>query len=464
MTKIVNHFISLLIVILMILAMLPAGVFAEEAAPAPEAPAAAEEAPADADEPEVEPEDEPEKEPEEEPEVEPEDEPEDEPEEEPEDELEEKPEDEPAPTVVEDTNTEEASLEVTVVEDENTEEAAPAAPAVSESASSEDDVKEYDPARTGYVSSGADVYAEADDSSELIFTTDEDMEFSVTAMVNGEWYEVDLDEDTYGSSSGYICKDDVSFDEPVQDEPAVTVADDDKSEEAAATIVEDEKTEEVAATVVEDEKTEEPAVTVVEDNSTEELTEIEDYETPLGLVSLTEDADTSEYTGEDSFIPTAVKVGANVRTEPDGMSPIIVTVTEDTMLEVLAQVDDDWYAVLLAEEVEGYEFGYVYKDDVILNITVVEEEKSTEPAEGDEEELPKKVTIFTSRRVVMEEGENVTLTSKLEGFDGLELKYIWKVDKGEGFEEMEGANESTYVFEATAETLSWGWHLTVLYR
>ena len=64
----------------------------------------------------------------------------------------------------------------------------------------------------------------------------------------------------------------------------------------------------------------------------------------------------------------------------------------------------------------------------------------------------------------MEEGETVYLTSKLEGFEGLELKYVWKVNKGEGFEVVEDANEATYSFEASAETLSWGWKLTVLYR
>ena len=65
----------------------------------------------------------------------------------------------------------------------------------------------------------------------------------------------------------------------------------------------------------------------------------------------------------------------------------------------------------------------------------------------------------------MKTGEQVHLTSKLEGFEDCEeILYIWKVDKGNGFEEGEGANDASYTFEATAETLGWGWHLTVLYR
>ena len=80
-------------------------------------------------------------------------------------------------------------------------------------------------------------------------------------------------------------------------------------------------------------------------------------------------------------------------------------------------------------------------------------------------EIPKKVTIFTSCRSVMDEGEPVYLTSKLEGFDDCEtIIYIWKVNKGNGYEVIEGADEATYTFTATMESLTWSWHLTVLCR
>jgi hypothetical protein len=65
----------------------------------------------------------------------------------------------------------------------------------------------------------------------------------------------------------------------------------------------------------------------------------------------------------------------------------------------------------------------------------------------------------------MEEGEMVTLTSELEGFENcVEIAYVWKVNKGNGFEEIPGANGPTYSFPATKETLSWDWTLTVLSR
>ena len=226
--------------------------------------------------------------------------------------------------------------------------------------------------------------------------------------------------------------------EPAEEEPAEEPAEEEPAEEEEAP-VEDEEAEEA-----EEEEAEE------EDEEAEEEDEEEETEEE-------EEEEEEEY---ESLVTGISKAGAPVRTEPDGLSPIIVSLDEATVLGVIGQADD-WYAVVLAEKIFDYKVGYIYKDDITLDITPEEPE---EPAEGEETETPKKVTIFTSRRVVMEEGETVTLTSKLEGFEGLELMYVWKVNKGEGFEEVEGANEATYSFEASAETLSWGWKLTVLYR
>ena len=153
--------------------------------------------------------------------------------------------------------------------------------------------------------------------------------------------------------------------------------------------------------------------------------------------------------------------GAAIRVEADGMSPIIRDAQEGEMLLILGQ-ENSWYKVLLTGD---FEFGYVYEKDVIFD---VQEEKDPEKdleAEEQKTELPKKVTIFTSRRVVMTVGEPVVLTSKLEGFEDCEEIYFqWKGDKGNGCEDVPGANEDSYVFDASAESLGWGWRLTVSYR
>ena len=161
-----------------------------------------------------------------------------------------------------------------------------------------------------------------------------------------------------------------------------------------------------------------------------------------------------------------------LREKADGMSAVVATIDPGTSATVKS-TDGDWSLV----EVDGVE-GYIYKDDLkkISAISETAEDTSEEEAEDAEETAAedeeaavktsaKKVTIFTDRKAVMTEGDKVTLTSKLEGFDDCaEVRYIWKVDKGNGFEEIPGANKSSYTFEATAETLSWNWHLTVLYR
>ena len=147
---------------------------------------------------------------------------------------------------------------------------------------------------------------------------------------------------------------------------------------------------------------------------------------------------------------------AGVRLDPDGLSSIFLTLEEGVEVTVLAQ-EEDWYVVLIDDKI-----GYIYMDD----LSTLPEETTGADAEkpAEKEETPKKVTIFSSRTVLMTEGETVYLTSKLEGFeDAEEILYVWKVNKGNGFEEIPGANEATYTFAATEETLTWSWHLTVLY-
>ncbi len=172
----------------------------------------------------------------------------------------------------------------------------------------------------------------------------------------------------------------------------------------------------------------------------------------------------------------------DVRLDPNGMSSIFTTLEGDTEVTVL-EVAGDWICVLIGED----QIGYIYKDD--LSGLPEESATGTEPAEeaekteeGEEPEDPEapaetegepaaedpaadlKVTIFTSRRTVMVEGEYVILSSKLEGFDDYSVLYQWECDKGEGFEKVEGADAEDYVFSADVESLSWSWRLVVYYR
>ena len=98
-----------------------------------------------------------------------------------------------------------------------------------------------------------------------------------------------------------------------------------------------------------------------------------------------------------------------------------------------------------------------------------EEEESEEetPEEGDvvgEANAPERtVTIRSSQGDVVTEGEIIYLTSKLKGFDGLDIAYQWQVDRGdgEGWVDVEGANRSKHMFVADKETITYSWRLIV---
>ena len=94
-------------------------------------------------------------------------------------------------------------------------------------------------------------------------------------------------------------------------------------------------------------------------------------------------------------------------------------------------------------------------------------EKETEEIEEEEvnEEATtlKQVFIKSSARSCMTRGEPIYLTSYLTGFEECEIYYQWQCDKGNGFQDIPGANSDSYSFSANKETLSWGWRLIVYY-
>ena len=92
---------------------------------------------------------------------------------------------------------------------------------------------------------------------------------------------------------------------------------------------------------------------------------------------------------------------------------------------------------------------------------VQEGEPAAEPEP--EPEIPKKVSIYTSRKDVVTDGERIYLTSYLEGFDGIEVQNQWQVDRGNGWENVEGATRDSYSFIATKETVLYSWRLIVYF-
>ena len=218
--------------------------------------------------------------------------------------------------------------------------------------------------------------------------------------------------------------------------------------------------------LVEERQAVEEIVPSVDGLADDGLIEIEPYETPLGgapeVYAMTseeteavepEELDT---VAEEKSEPIVTNTEASVRVAANGLSEIFATLPKGAVLTVLA-IEGDWVMVRLGDET-----GYIYKDEIAGIDFAALQPESADPAGDPAANM--KVTIFSSRRTVMKAGETVVLTSKLEGFDGFEIKYQWECDKGEGFQPVADGNADAYAFEASQETLSWDWRLTVFYR
>lgn len=153
---------------------------------------------------------------------------------------------------------------------------------------------------------------------------------------------------------------------------------------------------------------------------------------------------------------------ADIRLAANGLSEIIATIPDGTVVAVTG-VEGDWVAVSVDDVT-----GYIYIDSVLalwdVEGVLPEPTQTPEPEPGVTPAPNFKVTIFSSRRSVMTPGETVYLTSKLEGFEGYEIRYQWQCDKGDGFEDVPDADGDTYSFSASVETLGYDWRLAVYYR
>lgn len=289
-----------------------------------------------------------------------------------------------------------------------------------------------------FVNGDATIYLNPEADEENKICKMQDGEAIEVCESNEDWFEV--------KTGGYIMKENLrkeaekaAEEEQITEEPAA-------EEPAAEEPAHGEPAAEEPAADEEPEADEEPAAAeepVANEAPAADEEILEDYETPLGIY---------EYK---TIVLGDEETEISVRESADSLSAIFTTLPAGTEVTVLRQ-DGDWVMIFANDA-----YGFIYADDLAGYLDPVEKE---EPAEGIAV-LEKKVTIFTSRRSVMEEGEEISLTSKLEGFeDCAEIRYIWKVDKGNGFEVVEGATGDTLTYTASIESLNWDWHLTVLYR
>ncbi len=266
------------------------------------------------------------------------------------------------------------------------------------------------------LTAGTVIYAAADETSEVLKTLEEDAEFVVVSKDETGWIEIKLGEE----ATGFVLTDEADSAE------VVTLA--------AGTVIyaAADETSEVLKTLEEDTE-----FVVVSKDETGWLEIKLDEETTGFVVEPEDDSDV-----DDGMIN--VPAGTNVRAAADGMSEIIYTFEEDGTAKVISR-EGDW---LLVEVTDG-PTGYIFRGDVLTD-----EEKDPD--------ADNKVLIFTSRRIVMPMGAEIKLTSLLEGFEEDQtILYQWECNKGDGFEPIDGATEDSYSYEATVESLTWGFRLIV---
>ena len=130
-----------------------------------------------------------------------------------------------------------------------------------------------------------------------------------------------------------------------------------------------------------------------------------------------------------------------------------IEVIEETEIETVEEVE-------ATEEVETVEEIEVVEE--VEEIEVIEQiSEETVETVVEEKVITGTVSVFACYNDEMTEGDCVTLISEISGLEGCTVSYQWQRDAGNGFEDIAGANGSSYSFAATEESLSCDYRLAV---
>ena len=140
----------------------------------------------------------------------------------------------------------------------------------------------------------------------------------------------------------------------------------------------------------------------------------------------------------------------------------IILTEENEVIEEAETVEE----VEATEEVETVEEIEVVEEveeiEAIEEIEVIEQiSEETVETVVEEKVITGTVSVFACYNDEMTEGDCVTLISEISGLEGCTVSYQWQRDAGNGFEDIAGANSSSYSFAATEESLSCGYRLAV---
>lgn len=71
------------------------------------------------------------------------------------------------------------------------------------------------------------------------------------------------------------------------------------------------------------------------------------------------------------------------------------------------------------------------------------------------------VNIFSDLNAQTREGDLITIRGELIGFDGKDVSLQWQMDDGFIWIDVPGANDLTYSFVATPESVNISWRLSI---
>lgn len=92
---------------------------------------------------------------------------------------------------------------------------------------------------------------------------------------------------------------------------------------------------------------------------------------------------------------------------------------------------------------------------------IIEIEDEEIPLAGPAVAVERQVNVYSNMGTCINEGDTVTLTGELIGFDGCNVMIQWQYDNGNGWMDVEGANSLSYSFSATSESVSSSWRMAV---
>lgn len=74
------------------------------------------------------------------------------------------------------------------------------------------------------------------------------------------------------------------------------------------------------------------------------------------------------------------------------------------------------------------------------------------------------VNIYSDMGDLVHEGDMITITGELIGFEGVDVDLQWQLDDGFFWVDVPDATGLTYSFEATEASINYSWRLSVTVR